>query len=103
MSDQKPKRQTRYVAKVRNMSGSNGPFQKIYAENSNPLNADGTPNKYFKGSLLWVDAETGKYYQVKQLSFFNPPQGMNPSQAEKGFASFITLDLENKYEVEELK
>lgn len=89
----------RYLGKIRNMNGSNGPYQKIYMDNLEPTNKDGTPNTNYKGALIWADVETGKNYLVKQMSFWIPKDGMHPKAVEKGYSCFITLNLNDDYEV----
>jgi hypothetical protein len=89
----------RYLGKIRNMSGSNGPYQKIYMDNVSNVNKDGTANTNYKGALVWADAETGKNYHVKQMSFWIPKEGMHPKAVEKGYSCFITINLNDEYEV----
>lgn len=89
----------RYLGKVRNINSKNGTYQKIYMDNLNHQNADGTANTNYKGALIWADAETGKNYHVKQMSFWVPREGMHPKAVEKGYSCFITLNLNDEYEV----
>lgn len=98
MSEEK-KANRRYLGKLRTTNGKYGPIQKIYMDNLNATNQDGSPNKYYKGALIWVDAETGKQYHVKQMSIFVPKEGMSQDNLQKGFSCFITLNLEDSYEV----
>lgn len=97
MSNQQNKSR-RYIAKVKQFNGQNGPFQKILVDNPNPLNEDQTPNKYHTGVLLWCDNETGKKYLVKSLSLGNVSQ--NASQ--RGFVQSVSIDLESEYDVQNL-
>lgn len=95
-----PKANRRYLGKVRVTANKNGGTnQKIYMDNLENVNKDGTPNKYYKGALVWADVETGMNYQVKQMSFWVPQNGMNPKDAERGYTCFITLNLDDGYEV----
>lgn len=99
MSDQAQKPNRRYLGKVRTTNTKNGVMQKIYMDNLNHVNADQTPNKYYKGALIWADAETGKNYHVKQMSFWVPKEGMSAENIQKGYSCFITLNLDDNYEV----
>lgn len=99
MSEEKKKDERRYIGKVRNTQTKYGIMQKVYMDNLEHVNKDGTPNKYYKGALIWADAETGKNYQVKQLSFWTPREGMDPKLIEKGYSCFVTLNLTDDYEV----
>jgi hypothetical protein len=98
-NDNKAEPIRRYLGKVRNTNTKNGVMQKIYMDNLNNVNADGTPNSFYKGALAWHDAETGKSYQVKQMSFWVPRDGMKPELLQKGYSCFITLNLADDYEV----
>lgn len=93
------KRDGRYLGKVKNISTKNGTIQKIYMDNLNHQNKDGTPNTYYKGALIWSDAVTGKNYHIKQMSFWVPKDGMDPALLQKGFTCFVTLNLNDDYEV----
>lgn len=101
MADQAEKKEAnrRYLGKVRTQTNKNGSYQKIYMDNLDHVNKDGSPNKYYKGALIWSDAETGKNYHVKQMSFWVPREGMDPKNIEKGYSCFITLNLNDEYEV----
>jgi hypothetical protein len=99
MSEEKQKNENRrYVAKVKKNSGQYGDFLKILVDNPNPSNEDGSANPYYKGSLIWLDATTGKKYQVKSLSV----RGVPEASAAKGFLQSISIDLDSSYEVVEL-
>ena len=102
MSEQDNKKKKRWVGKVRNLNHSNGSYQKILMDNINTNNKDGSPNTYYKGSLIWFDQETGKRFLVKQLGFGIPKDGMNAGLVQKGYIQFVTIDLEDKFDVEEL-
>lgn len=93
----------RWIGKVKNQITQNGSFQKIWLDAISPTEKDGmTPNKFYKGNLVWFDQETGKRYLVKQLSIHVPQGGMKPDQIQKGYIANITLTLDNEYEVDEL-
>lgn len=99
MSDEKQKATRRYVGKVVNKTGNYGPYQKVYIDNLEATNKDGTPNTYYKGALIWADAETGKNYHVKQFSIYIPREGMPADLVQRGFSCYITLNLDDDYEV----
>lgn len=99
MSEKKENPNRRYIGKVKSQQGQFGEFQKIYIDNPNPSNQDGTANKYYRGSLLWLDAETGKKYLVKQLGV----RGVPKTAQERGFVSSISIDLDSDYEAQELE
>ena len=99
MSEENKKDSRRYLGKVKVYDTKYGQAQKIYMDSLNHENADGTPNKYYKGALIWADAITGKNYQVKQMSIFVPKDGMDPALLAKGFSCFVTLDLNDDYQV----
>lgn len=98
------KASNRFIGKVRQKTHKNREtgeaFTKltILINNPNPENDDGTPNKYFKGALVWMDAETGKNYQIKQLSL----AGVTEGDSEKGFLNSLKIDLDDEYQVQEL-
>lgn len=98
MSENK-KPNKRYIAKVKTTEGKYGPMQTIYMDSLNFENKDGTPNKYYKGALIWADQETGKNYQVKQMSISVPKDGMSEENLKRGFSCFITLDIDDDYQV----
>lgn len=89
----------RYIGKIKQYNTQYGVMEKIYLDNLNHENADGTPNKYYNGALIWADAKTGKNFQVKQMSITVPKNGMDPKLLEKGFTCYITLDLGDDYQV----
>lgn len=52
-------------------------------------------DEYHQGTLLWLDAETGKAFKVKSMNIF---------EAEKGpdtLLNKLSINLENEYQVEE--
>lgn len=98
----KPDAVRRWIGKVKNIVNKYGTSQKIYLDAINSVNQDGTPNKFYKGALIWIDLETGKQYQVKQLSLHVPKDGMKPDQVQKGFVCNVTLNLADDYEVTEI-
>lgn len=95
----------RYIAKVKqsnHVNKSNGEaFTKfsVLVDNPNPNNQDGTPNKYYSGTLLWIDAETGKKYIVKGMDL----AGVHQSAQERGFINSVRLDLGSQYHVQEVE
>jgi len=102
MSEQDNKKKKRWIGKLRNMNHQNGPYQKIYLDNVNTNNKDGSPNNYYKGSLIWFDQETGKRFLVKQLGFTLPKDGMKANFVQQGYILYVTIDLEDKFDSEEL-
>lgn len=98
MSDEKVLRDTRYLGKVRTTENTYGTMQKIYMDNLENVNKNGSPNTYYKGALIWADSN-GKNYQVKQMSFWVPRDGMKPDHLQKGYTCFITLNLNDNFEV----
>jgi hypothetical protein len=90
---------TRYVGKVKGMATQYGTRYSIHIDNYNAQLKDGSPNTHFKGSLVWFDAETGKGYQVKQMSMFIPKNGMPPKLVEMGYSQYVTLNLEDDYQI----
>ena len=99
MSEETKKADRRYIGKVKNIETRNGTIQKVYMDNLEATNKDGSENKYYAGALVWADAKTGINYQVKQLQVYIPKGGMPADLAQKGFSAFITLNLEDKFEV----
>jgi len=89
----------RFIGKVKTHQGQFGEFQKILVDNPTPKNQDGSVNKYYRGSLVWLDHESGKKFLVKQLSF----RGVSEQAAEKGFTSSVSIDLDNDFDVQELE
>lgn len=99
MSDQQPKKNDRrWLGKLRQTQGQYGAMFNIMMDNIKHTNDDGTANQYFKGMLVWCDAN-GKQYQVKQLGMSVPKDGMKPADAAKGYTAQITLDLESEFQV----
>jgi hypothetical protein len=94
---------TKYIGKVRNQQTQYGTMQKIYMDNLSAVNEDGTPNKYFNGALIFVDAETGQQFQVKQLSISVPKNGMNPNLLEKGYVAQVSIDINDDYMVKKFE
>ncbi len=92
----------RWIGKVKERlcNGKSGQFTKhtIWIDNPNPVNEDGTPNKYHKGALLWCDAETGEKYLVKQIEL----AGVSDDAKGKGFINSLKLDLASTYNVDKL-
>ena len=92
----------RFIGKVKSRicNGATGQFQKfaIWIDNPSAVNADGTPNTFHKGTLLWLDAETGKKYIVKQIEL----AGVGEASAKQGFVNSLKLDLADSYHVDDL-
>lgn len=88
----------RWLGKIKNQQSQYGTFQKLMVDNPYPNNQDGTPNTYHKGHLLWLDAETGKKFLVKQVKVVNPSE----AQRQKGIAASLCIDLDDQYHVQEL-
>lgn len=102
MSEQQKESKFRTLGKLKNINTKNGTLQKIYMDNLEYQDKDGKVNQYYQGALIWVDLKTGKQYQVKQLQFWQPKNGMNQALVDKGFSHFITLNIEDDYEVKAL-
>lgn len=90
----KPKRDNsgkRYVASVWKNEGKNGEYLSLAVDNLDP------DSEHNKGTLLWYDKDTEKYYKVKSMNIF---------EAEKGpeaLLNKLVLDLNNEYHVEEVE
>lgn len=95
----------RYIGKVKNSTHTNKTtgeqFSKstILLDNPNPTNQDQSPNPYYKGALMWFDAATGQYYQVKQIEL----AGVSQQDATRGFTNSLKIDLGNNYQVDLVK
>lgn len=100
--ENKNKSNKRFLGKIRAVQGQYGTFYQILLDNINNVNKDGTPNKYYKGALIWGDLETGKNYQVKQLSLVVPKDGFKESEIKNGVTHFISIDLDDEYQVDDL-
>lgn len=81
----------RYIASIWENEGDNGTYLSLSVDNLDP------ESEYHKGVLLWADAETGKYYKVKQAAVYNADKG------PKNLTNKLMIDLENEYHVEELE
>lgn len=92
----------RFIGRVKSRicNGAQGQFQKfsIWMDNPKAQNADGTPNQYYKGSLIWFDAAQGKHFLVKQVEL----AGVSEAQQQKGFVNSLKLNLGDAYHVEQL-
>lgn len=97
----KPQKNVKYVGKVKEMNGQNGTFHKIFMENNNSVKDTGEANPFYAGTLVFVAAD-GSQYKVKQLQISVPKDGMRQDQAQRGFISTVTLDLNDSYMVEAL-
>jgi hypothetical protein len=92
------KKDRRFLGKVQVKQLKFGPVHNILVDNPNPVNQDGSANKYYKGTLLWCDND-GRMFQVKQMEMFVPKDGMPADLVQRGFTCYITIDLENGYHV----
>ena len=94
----------RYVGKIKNVQRTNSStgeqFNKslVFVDNPHPAAADGKPNPYHKGSLLWYDIATRKYYKIKQLDL----AGVSDNDKERGFTNSLRIDLGSQYHVEDV-
>jgi hypothetical protein len=52
-------------------------------------------DEYHQGTLLWLDAETGKAFKVKSMNVFEAEKG------PKTLLNKLSINLENEYQVEE--
>lgn len=104
MSNGNKNENQRYLGKVKSSTLQNGQtgeqFQKesIMIDNPYPAKQDGTPNEYYKGALMWFDAATGQYYQVKQIDI----AGVSQNDAQRGFTKSLRIDLGNVYHVQKM-
>lgn len=98
MSEKEINPNRRFIGKVKDQQGQFGKFQKVLIDNPSPTNQDGSANTYYKGNLIWLDAETGKKYLVKQIAI----RGVSQAQLQKGFNSSLSIDLDSEYEVQDL-
>lgn len=92
----------RYIGKIKTTEGKYGPQSTIYINNPDTHNADGTPNQYCKGILIWVDQATGAQVQVRQLGISVPKDGMSQRDADVGFSCNVTINLEDTYQTKKL-
>ncbi len=81
----------RYVASVWENEGEDGTYLSMSVDN---LKAD---SEYNKGSLIWFDKDTEKYYKVKAMNVYESDKG------PKNLMNKLVLDLENDYHVEEME
>jgi hypothetical protein len=81
----------RYVASIWSNEGDNGDYLSMSVDNLDP------DSEYNKGSLIWYDKETEKYYKVKSMSVYGADKG------PKNLTNKLVLDLENEYHVEEME
>lgn len=93
----------RYIGKVQESEGKFGKFLKVVIDNPTPTKLNKSTNEkeqdpYYKGSLLWLDQETGKKYLVKQISV----RGVSEKAEKYGFTNSLSIDLDNEYETQEL-
>lgn len=98
MSENNKKENRRYIGKIVEVESKNGVFDKITIDNIYPKTKDGEPNKYFKGHLLFIDAETGKHFKIKQIGL----GGVSEKAKEWGATDSLYIDLDDEYHVDEL-
>ena len=82
----------RYVGKVKEMEGKYGKFANLLIDNPD------MSSEYSKGSLIWIDKETGKKFLVKSFNINAAPDFL----LEKGFTQSVVLNLDNEYQVSEI-
>lgn len=101
--DQEKKKGSKlWIGKQQVVKTQYGDMYKILMDNPKSVKEDGTPDQYYKGSLVFYTPD-GQGYLVKQMMMQIPKDGMSQANASKGFTCHITLDLENEYQVEILK
>lgn len=81
----------RYVASIWDNEGDNGNYLSLSVDNLDP------DSEYHKGSLIWYDKETEKYYKVKSMSVYGADKG------PRNLTNKLVIDLENEYHVEEME
>ena len=82
----------RYIGKVKEMDGKFGKFSNIVIDNPD------ISNEFSKGSLIWVDKETGDKFLVKSLAL----RGIYEDALAKGFTNSVAIDLNNEYQVKKI-
>lgn len=97
MADKKKNENRRYIGKIKEISGEYGDFHKFVVDNPNPKTEDGAANKYYKGSLMWRDAN-GELFIVKSMSL----RGVSERDESNGFINSVSIDLDNKYDVKKV-
>ena len=98
MSQENKKPNKTYIGKVKQMQGVHGAFLKAMIDNPKPNKSDGTPDPYYKGSLIWIDGKTGRKYLVKGIAF----GGVGDQSKQNGFVYSLSIDYDDAYLVEEL-
>lgn len=103
MSQNNTKPNKKYIGKVKEITGGpHGSFFKAMIDNPKPTKSDGAggaiPDPYYKGSLIWIDGQTGKKYLVKGIAF----GGVNDQSKQNGFIFSLAIDYDDSYLVEEL-
>lgn len=100
MSEKKPK-DKRYIGKIRNIKTTWGIQQRIFIDNLNSHNEDGTPNQYYKGTLAWIGSD-GTIVQIKQMDIGVPKDGFSQAAVDNGTVGQISFDLNNEYDVKKI-
>ena len=80
----------RYVGSIWENDGDNGTFLSMSVDNRDP------DDEYYKGKLIWFDAEKEQYFEVKSMSVFEAQKG------PRNLTNKLVLDLDNEYHVEEM-
>lgn len=93
----------RFIGKIQKKQGQFGTFLKLMIDNPLPTKVDKesgeeVADEYHKGMLIWLDAETGKKYLVKQLAI----HGVAKAASAHGFINSVAIDLEDEYHVTDL-
>lgn len=75
-------------------------FSKVSILLDNPYaqDAEGNPNKYYKGHLSWYDAKTNQHFLVKQVELSN----VSEQAAANGFTNSLKLNLGDEYHVQKI-
>lgn len=81
----------RYVASIWENKGDNGNYLSLAVDNLD------TDSEYNKGTLIWFDKETEKYFKVKSMAVYNADKG------PKNLTNKLVIDLDNDYHVEEME
>lgn len=80
----------RYVGSVWENEGNDGTFLSVSIDNRDE------DDEYYKGKLIWFDAETETYYEVKSMAVYGASKG------PKNLTNKLVIDIENDYHVDEM-
>ena len=80
----------RYVGSVWENEGNDGTFLSVSIDNRDES------DDYYKGKLIWFDAETETYYEVKSMAVYGAQKG------PKNLTNKLVIDIENDYHVDEM-